>query len=148
MRTRLAFLLLLIAFVLPAGAGASRSPKEQKVRQLIELSGGAAAARQVVDSMINDVATSRDLPAGFAEKFKELALKEDIVALYVPIYMKHLEDADLDAAITFYSSPAGRRLTQAQPAIVGDSMKVGQEWGVRLGERTMKELRASQPPKR
>lgn len=146
MRTRLALLLLLIAFALPAGA--SRSPKEQKVRQLIELSGGAAAARQVVDSMINDVATSRDLPAGFAEKFKELALKEDIVALYVPIYMKHLQDADLDAAITFYSSPAGRRLTQAQPAIVGDSMKVGQEWGVRLGERAMKELRASQPPKR
>src|SRR5687768_13462327 len=105
MRKTLA-ILLLGAFVLalPASAG-PKDGKEAKVRKLIELTGGEDLARQVMDAMMAEIGKSPDLPPGFAAKFKELAEKDDIVAMYVPIYTRHVDEADLDAAIKFFSSP-------------------------------------------
>lgn len=58
--------------------------------------------------------------------------------MIVPVYEKHLSDADIDALTAFYSSPAGRRFVAKQPLILADTMKAGEEWG----ERIVKEIAA------
>ena len=141
-----AALALSVAAVQVAAPSADAAPsKEQKVRKLIELTGGEDLAKQVLDAMMGQLSASPDLPPGFVEKFRELAMKDDIVSMYVPIYVKHVAEEDLDAAIAFFSSPAGKRFAKAQPAIMQDSMAAGQQWGMRLAERTMKELNGGKP---
>jgi len=40
----------------------------------------------------------------------------------IPIYQKHLSQADVDAMIVFYSSPTGKKLMQEMPAITQEAM--------------------------
>lgn len=146
MRSKFLFLslLALVVFAFPAsGAGptGATSAKEQKIRKLIALTGGEELARQMLEDMLLELGKDPDAPAGMAEKFRALAAKEDLVSQYVPIYSAHLQEAELDAAIAFFSSPAGQRFAKAQPGIVRDSMAAGSKWGADLAERAMKELR-------
>lgn len=45
----------------------------------------------------------------------------------IPIYEKHLNRADVDAMIVFYSSPTGRKLMQQLPQITQEAMQVSYE---------------------
>jgi hypothetical protein len=45
----------------------------------------------------------------------------------VPIYQRHLTKSDLDAVISFYSSPVGQKLLKEQPAMMAESMQAGQD---------------------
>jgi uncharacterized protein len=42
----------------------------------------------------------------------------------IPIYQKHLSQTDVDAMITFYSSPTGKKLMQEMPAITQEAMQM------------------------
>ena len=52
---------------------------------------------------------------------------DEMLDAVVTIYQKHLTKEDLDAAIAFYSSPAGQKILREQPAMMEESMKSGQE---------------------
>ena len=41
----------------------------------------------------------------------------------IPIYQKHLTGTDVDAMITFYSSPTGKKLMQQLPQITQEAMQ-------------------------
>lgn len=41
----------------------------------------------------------------------------------IPIYQKHLSQADVDAMIAFYSSPTGKKLMQQLPQITQEAMQ-------------------------
>jgi hypothetical protein len=67
----------------------------------------------------------------FAEGlFKDMPIDEMIDAM-VPIYQKHLTKEDLDAILSFYSSPVGQKLQREQPAMMQETMQVGGEIGRR-----------------
>jgi hypothetical protein len=67
----------------------------------------------------------------FAEGlFKDMPVDEMIDAM-VPIYQKHLSKEDLQAILTFYSSPVGQKLQREQPAMMQEGMQVGGEIGRR-----------------
>jgi len=60
------------------------------------------------------------------------------------IYQRHVSRSDVDAMITFYSSPAGQHLLDAQPLILKEYMPVimqrVQERSKALGEEEAKEM--------
>ncbi|HYO67401.1 MAG TPA: DUF2059 domain-containing protein [Archangium sp.] len=120
-------------------AQASRR-KQRKVRRLMELTGAEDMGRQMMDMMTGHFSQSANIPPGFMEKFREVAQQESIVDLLVPVYMKHFSEEDLDAAITFHESPAGRRFLAAQPLVLQEAKEVGEQWGVRLAEKTLRAL--------
>lgn len=120
----------------------AKATKEQKVRQFLQLTGADALGKQMMDSMMGEFARMPGLPPGFTAKFRELAMKEDLVAMLIPVYMKNLEEKDLDGLITFYQSPAGKKFIAAQPVILQESMAIGQKWGTDLAQRAMKEVEA------
>ncbi len=126
-------------------AFAAPSPKEQKVRKLLLLTGADQMGKQMLDTMLQQFDQMPGLPPGFTAKFRELAIKEDLAEMVVPVYMKHLAEPDLDATIKFYESAAGKNFVKAQPAIVAESTKIGENWGRALAERAMKELENSKP---
>jgi len=124
-----------------------QSPVEQKVRKLMELTGAGTMGKQVMDAMCDQFDKLPNLPEGFIAKFKEIASGQDIVDLVVPIYVKHLDEASLDAIIAFYQTEAGKKFIKAQPALMKESMEVGQKWGQELAVKALKALQEEKKDK-
>jgi hypothetical protein len=86
--------------------------------------GAEAGLKQEIPNPTPEQLAKVDLVADTV--FKELPIDEMIDAM-IPIYQRHLTKADLDAIVSFYSSPAGQRLLKEQPAMMAEGMKVGQD---------------------
>jgi predicted outer membrane lipoprotein len=125
----------------PAETPTPESPKRIAIRKLMELSGAGDLGMQFMDQLFPAL---RQMAPGVPEEFwKGFFAKvnpEMLTEMVVPIYDKYLDLADVEALVTFYESPAGRKMTRVQPLILQDSMAVGQEWGRKIAEDAMKEL--------
>jgi hypothetical protein len=123
--------LLFAPMVFAAPKTAAPTSYEKKVRLLLELTGpGDALTKQVTDNMLKNVDDQ-----AFAARFRAEAHKDDLVSRLIPVYAKHLNEADLDAAIAFYQTPAGKHMIAAQTVLPQESMAVTQEWGADLTRR-------------
>src|SRR5262245_56963999 len=138
----------LILALVPLGSNLPRAEeqkttgeeKEKKVRKLLAASGGGDLGKELIDGMMEEFEKSDELPPGFVKKFKELARPEGLVDLIVLIYMKHLQEPEIDAAIAFFQSPQGQKWVKVQPALAKESMEVGRNWGRELGLKTVRAL--------
>ena len=54
---------------------------------------------------------------------------DEVIDAIVPIYQRHFSKSDLDAIVTFYSSPAGQRVLKEMPAILSESIEAGGKIG-------------------
>lgn len=45
---------------------------------------------------------------------------DEMIADVIPLYQRHLTRSDVDALITFYSSPPGQHLLNAEPEIMSE----------------------------
>jgi hypothetical protein len=126
----------------PKQPAAKMSPaeKEKKVRELLAVTNQSNMGKEAMDQMLAAFREMPNLPEGFVEKFSELAKPEDLVELIVPIYVKHVDEADLQPTIDFFKTASGSRWILAQGVIMKESMAAGQEWGKKLAERTIEEL--------
>jgi uncharacterized protein len=141
---RIAIALAAVAVSLSAQAQTAAAPAtttHEKVRHLLQLTGAGELGTQMIDQMIVSFKqTMPDVPDEFWTGFRAKVKPSDMVDMLVPVYEKHLTEADLDALIAFYSSPVGRRFVEKQPLILADSMKIGQAWGERLAGEVVDEL--------
>lgn len=147
---------LALSLIVPLSAGSAgqegaekkQSAKEQKVRKLLELTGAASMGNQVMDAMLDQFNKIPNLPEGFIAKFRELASGQDLLGQVIPIYMKHLDEESLDALIAFYQTDAGKKFIKAQPAIMKESMELGQKWGQELAMKALKILQEEKEKKK
>jgi hypothetical protein len=121
--------------------------KEQKVRKLLEITGAASMGKQVMDAMLDQFNKMPNLPEGFIAKFREVATGQDLLEKVIPIYLKHFDEESLDAVIAFYQTDAGRKFIKAQPAIMKESMELGQKWGQELATKALKSLQEDKEKK-
>jgi hypothetical protein len=65
----------------------------------------------------------------------------DIIEMLAPVYQKHFTKEDLDKLTDFYHTPVGKKFAEKTPLIMQESMQVGQQWGMKIGERVMTTLK-------
>ncbi len=131
----------------PAKKRAAPMSKEQKIRSLLNRTGAASMGQQMLDTMMAQVEQQPDTPPGFVDKFKMLAAHDDLVERIIPVYDKHLDEADIDGILAFYDSKAGRDLAKAQPLILQESMVEGQKWAEELANKALAELKKEEGAK-
>lgn len=137
-----ALLGLLAGPLVAQGQGrAATPPKEADVKRLLEATGQGAAAMQVLEAVLGSIKPMYPaVPESvWAEMLAEMR-KEELTALIVPIYTKHLSDEDVRGMLAFYESPVGRKLVQVQPLIIKDSMVAGRQWGEAAAGRVIRRL--------
>jgi hypothetical protein len=103
------------AAVAPSHAGA--------IRELVDLTGALDRELARVDAVVAQLRTTTpDLPdAVWTNYAARLRDREALLARYVPVYARHLDEADTRALAAFYRTPLGRRTLDAQAAIAEDS---------------------------
>jgi uncharacterized protein len=145
---KIAARLLLAALLLTSfSAFAQGTPetKEQKVRRLLVLLKVGDVAKQMAGAMIDSFKGSMpEVPEEVWTAFMAKVKGEELIELLIPVYSRNIEEADVDALLTFYSSPAGQRFIGKQSLIMQESMAVGEQWGAKLGRQVEEELRQKQ----
>ncbi len=105
---------------------------EERVRHLMELTGAEQMGFETIDAMIARFSdTFSDVEPDFWTEFRSEIKPGDLVTLLVPGYQRHYSSEDIEALITFLSSPLGRKFVEKQSAVIADSMEVGEKWGKR-----------------
>lgn len=65
----------------------------------------------------------------------------DYPTLMQPIYAKYLSEEDAAKALVFYRTPAGKRVLQSMPPLLGESVAASQQKGRQLGREAIEKHR-------
>jgi uncharacterized protein len=120
------------------------SVAEQASKESVEtLTGAGDLGTQMMNQMLPAMQKMiPDAPAAFWDTFKQEMDAKELMAAIVPVYQKQLSEEDIQAILSFYSTPAGKKLISAQPAIMQESMIIGQQWGQKVFMRAKKKFDA------
>lgn len=136
------------AFVLflspPAGAQAIDAAFRSDIEKLLEVTGAGAlglqmatlASNQIIDSMKQAqpqmpdrvvVVIKEVLNAEFAKAFDATG---EMHGRFVAIYARRFTHEDVQALLTFYATPVGRKMIATMPMLAQEGAAAGQEWAV------------------
>jgi uncharacterized protein len=79
--------------------------------------------------------------SGFEKEFSKTSMDE-LVDMLAPVYQKHMTENDLKKIIEFYQTPVGKKYAEKTPVIMQESMQVGQQWGMKMGQAFQDKLKA------
>lgn len=115
--------------------------KAAVIRDLMEVTGATALGLQMADTLIeSERKTNPDIDSAFWKQLRDKVQAQDMAALLMPVYDRHFSTADLEALLAFYRSPPGQRVLHEMPAVMKESLALGQEWGKQLAQQLLKEL--------
>ncbi len=73
-------------------------------------------------------------------EFKNTSIN-DLIEMITPTYQKHLTLEDIKGLIEFYRTPVGKKYAKKSPMIMQESMQIGQQWGMKIGEEFAKKMK-------
>ena len=137
-------LLLILALAIPVRAqaqpGARPTPADPArvaaARRVLDASGVADLMISAMKATIPaQRAATPQLPAEFWTRFEERIVQEapQLVDSIAAVYAGTFTLQELQQLAAFHESPIGRRVREAQPALLTESTAIGQRWGRRIG---------------
>ena len=130
--------------------------KEADIRRLLEVTGITALMLQAMSGSEKDIKPLmiNSFPPGeyraklvdlFFAKFNSKIDSKALIDLIIPIYDKNLSREDVQALVTFYSSPLGHKVITVLPQISAEAHEAGKKWGETLGRDSMQDVFAEHP---
>jgi hypothetical protein len=105
---------------------AAMTSPQAVIRSLPELQKATPEQRKQIQASFQE-SVKRTTARGQAELPKHLDFDKTVMEIFVPIYDRHFNDADLKGLIAFHESPLGRKLAAAQPQLQSEAMKRANE---------------------
>lgn len=119
------------------------APIRAKILEVLRLTDSAELGRQMMDQLLATFEGSTPgVPDEFWSGLRAELDTDALIELIVPIYARHLTEAELDALIAFYSSEHGRSVVRKMPQVMQESMMAGQEWGADIARQVLERLEA------
>ncbi|UCH13121.1 MAG: DUF2059 domain-containing protein [Bacteroidales bacterium] len=115
------------------------------LKNMFEVSGSEETYKTVIRQMVSMFKTQfANVPEGhwndLENEFLQTSL-DDLVDMLVPVYSKHLTLEDLQKIIEFYHTPTGKKYAEKTPLITQESMQIGQQWGMQIGQDFQNKLK-------
>ena len=135
----------LLVLVTMISFGQENSTYKSSLKKLMQVSGTEVSYRGVLNQMISMFKQQQsNVPNEFWDEFTAEVNKdafENLINLILPIYQKHLTEADLLGVIAFYETPSGKKFAEKTPLITQEAMLAGQEWGKQIGQKVVDKLK-------
>lgn len=132
---------LLLVFVLFFVTNIYSQNKQEKIKELLTMSGQANIGVQVLSQFIDHFKQAYpNVPERFWVDFLKEVNAEDLISKIVPIYDKYYTENDIDEMIKFYKSPVGIKMTNNLQNIFVESQESGRKWGTEIAEKVIKKL--------
>jgi hypothetical protein len=114
------------------------------VHKLLKVSGTTQMMEQVIDAMIVHIKQMQPgIPDVFWNKLKAKLTDGEFLDMFVPVYTKHYTHDEIKQLLKFYDSPIGRKMVKVSPAMLQESMAIGEKFGEKIGQEIAKELQAA-----
>lgn len=129
------------------------SEKRADIERLLEITGATSLSRQMAGLAAGQMAqllrkARPDIPQRVLD-----VLPEEVGAVFeanigsfkeaiTPVYHKHFTGNEIKEMIRFYSTALGQKTVRVLPALMNESMAVGQKWGESLGPSINERIRA------
>ncbi|HEY3429296.1 MAG TPA: DUF2059 domain-containing protein [Cyclobacteriaceae bacterium] len=115
------------------------------LKKYMEVSGSLGAFKSAITTMMGSFrnmnsSVPEEVWKEFEAEFQRTSV-DDLVTMLTPVYEKHMTEAEMNEVIKFYSTPAGKKLAEKTPAIMEESMAVGQTWGQAVAQKVMAKLK-------
>ena len=142
-------LILVLSFAIVANMSfrAQNVPAEytKALKEMFELNGTEETFMTAIDQMMEMFESSReDVPSelwkALGDEFNKTSLNE-LVDMLAPVYFKYMTLDEILQITAFYKTPAGKKLAISTPAITQESMQLGQQWGMKIGQKVEDRLR-------
>ena len=131
---------LTVGLAMPAMA---QQAKPESIKKLLQVSGDGDLGVQMMNQMIPALKNMiPDAPPAFWDDVMQQVNAEELENLLIPVYQKHLTEADVKALNEFYASDVGQKMIKTQPAIMRESMMLGQQWGQQLAQKIVQRYEA------
>jgi hypothetical protein len=118
---------------------------ENKLSEMFEISGSEATFSAAINQMLGMYKSQKtNVPNEVWDELEKEFLQTsmtDLVIMLVPVYKKHLTLTDVEGLITFYKSPVGQKFAKKTPIITQESMQVGQQWGMAIGQKFAEKMK-------
>lgn len=124
--------------------GQDNNSYKVSLKEMMDASGSAESYKVAIVQTIKMLKSQKTtVPESFWQDFEATFIKsaqEDLFDLLLPIYQKHITEAELKDITKFYHTPTGKKFAEKTPFILQDSMAAGQQWGMKLGEQLAKKM--------
>jgi hypothetical protein len=68
---------------------------------------------------------------------------KDLAKLFLPLYQKYFSIEDIENMIEFYKTPTGQKYVDNMPALISESVNLGQLWGIEIGKQIRLRLKST-----
>lgn len=149
--------ILLVVLVLGLAAPSVQSEeltaqKREDILQLLEMTGARSLGKQMAVALVAQLSANLrqsrpDIPPEAIDALPEVVgavFEENIdsfIENVIPLYHKHFTASEIRGMIEFYSTPLGRKTVEVLPALMGESMRAGQQWGEGLAPEIDRRIR-------
>ena len=133
----------LLAIALFFSIQATAQTKTENIVELLEVSGVKQNLRPMMRQMIAMIKTGSEFDEVPNEYWEEVTSEQNVnkmIELYIPIYDKHYTEKEIKDMIAFYKTETGRSMVKKMPALLQESMGVGQKWGIQIAEEVLEKM--------
>jgi hypothetical protein len=135
-------LFIIVTFV---SFGQTHDDYKETLQKMLKISGSEESYHAAINQMFTMFkqqysAVNEETWTSFEAEFKNTSIN-DLLELIVPVYQKHMTIEDLKELIKFYETPVGKKFALKTPLIVQESMQVGQQWGMKIGQDFAKKMK-------
>ena len=146
-------LVLIITLGQPCLADELTPAKRADIEKLLQMTGALSLGKQMGAAVVEQYAqalrkTRPDVPERIIE-----VLPAEVIAVFdanmgtfidkvVPLYNKYFTAAEVKGMIAFYSTDLGQKVITVMPALLGESIATGRQWGEALGPQIDARVRA------
>ena len=136
--------LVLVSLTALVSVRADVSPEKRKeIEKMLRLTGMEKLVGQMETQMIASLKAQMPKASElFWTKFEQKINTRELVEKMIPLYDKYYTIEDIKAVNAFYESPTGQKMISTLPQLMQEAMKVGQEWGEKIGKQAAEEAEA------
>lgn len=136
--------IVILSFISSSTFAQDNAAYTATLKKMLESTGGQGAFQAAIKQMFSMFRQQKtNVPAEIWNSLQtemEKTSMDDLATLLTPVYQKQLSEADLKKIIEFYETPIGKKYASAVPTIMQESMQVGQEWGMKIGQQIMQKI--------
>ena len=115
------------------------------LKKMFEVSGTEVSYQAAIKQMFSMFkqqysSVESDVWGDLEKEISKTSLNE-LTEMLVPVYSKYMTLEDLQELIKFYETPVGKKFAKNTPLIMQESMQIGQQWGMQIGQEFEKKMK-------
>lgn len=121
-----------------------QTTKDKKIENLMATMGTMESMKTTFEYMIKHYQDNNpEISVEYWERARKMVDYQDLIDKMAPVYSKHFTEQEINDLLHFYQSDTGKKMIDKMPAILQESMEIGQIWGAKMAKKIEENIRTA-----